>query len=218
MPPKQINMPNHQRHHRPRQNPRVQRKKSRQRVMPIFRPADHQPLQTPAHQRQRPQQIDRHLARPETFLVPRQQITRQRNRQHQLQQDEPEPEIDLARRLVSPVNHHLHQMQHQQHRHELRRVMMQTAQKPPAAHLVLDVINALSHALLRTGAVSHPEKHPRDKLHHQRKSQRAAPDITPARPARNALIQRRAQHPAPPRPLIQPVKYSSASVQDSSQR
>ena len=185
----------------------MQREEAREGVMSILRAADDDFLQARSNQRHDGGNVRRHLGCPIAFLVPRQQVAGERHAQHQAEQRQPEPEVHFARRFVGPVNHHLHQMQHQQHRHHMRRVMMQPAQQPAARHFVLDEINALPRRL-RTGAVSHPEKNSRDELRDETKRQRAAPDVTPARAARNVFVQRLVRQLAEADAVIQPVEQA----------
>src|SRR5688500_8942077 len=97
-------------------------------------------------------------------------------------------------------------MQHQQHRHDLRGVMMQPAQQPSTRHLVLNVIDAFPRGL-RARAVGHPQENPRDELNRQRESQRASPHVTPARAARNILVQRLLRKLLIAGAMIQPVEH-----------
>src|SRR5438067_2058293 len=133
----------------------------------MIRPGITMAPQTSADKRDGDDEIGGYLGSPKPFLVPGEEVTGQRKSEHELQEDQAEPEIDLARRFVRTVNDHLHQMKDQKHGHGLGRVMMQSAQEPAASHLILDVINALPGSL-RAGAIGHPEENAGDELDGER--------------------------------------------------
>ena len=81
---------------------------------------------------------------------------------------------------------------------------MQPAQKMPAGHVFLNVINALPRGL-PAGAVAHPQENAGDKLDHQREGQRAAPHVTPARAAGDFFKKRLADVIADAGAVVQPV-------------
>src|SRR4051794_2649893 len=83
--------------------------------------------------------------------------------------------------------------------------MMQSPQQPSATHFILDVVNAFP-GRLRTGAVRHPQKNAGNELDRESESQCAPPDIAPARPAGNVLIQSFVNHLPAARAVVKPVK------------
>src|SRR2546427_1993117 len=95
-------------------------------------------------------------------------------------------------------------MQEQQDGHGLSGIMVQAAQQPPTAHLMLDVIDAFPCGL-RARAVRHPEKQASDKLHKKRKQQCASPDVTPTRSSWNVLVEGLVDEPLATRALVQPI-------------
>ena len=173
--------------------------------MAIVGPADDQFRQPLVHQ---PQKIRRHARGPVALLVPRKQISGERKAEHDLHQHQAEPKIHFPRRTIRPVDHHLHQVQHQQHDHRLGRVMVQPAQQPAPVHLILDVEDAFP-SRMSAGAVGHPKKNAGDDLHEEREHQRAAPNVSPARAAGNPLVQRFMHEAAISRAMIQPVEQFS---------
>ena len=96
-----------------RQHAGVQREEARQRVMAVLAAADDQLLQRLADDRHQRDHVRRHLGGPIAFLVPRQQVAGERQRQHDLHQDQADPEIDLARRAVRAVDDDLHEVDRQ---------------------------------------------------------------------------------------------------------
>ena len=129
-------------------------------------------------------------------------------RQHDLHQDEADPEIDLARCAVRAVDHDLHEVQRQQHDHRLGREVMHAAQQPAGRHLVLDVVHAFPGGLA-AGAVRRPQHQAGDDLHEEAKRERAAPDVAPPRPARNVLVQRIVHERAVAGAVIQPIEEAA---------
>src|ERR1041384_2493169 len=83
--------------------------------------------------------------------------------------------------------------------------MMNPPQQPPAAHLMLNVINRLPSALRRR-AIRHPQKKPRDELNCECENQRRSPHVAPPRSARDRLKQQRMQNPAIPCSRVQPIE------------
>ena len=111
-----------------RQHAGVQREEPRERVMAVVAAADDEPLQRLADDRHQRHHVRGHLRGPIAFLVPRQQVAGERQRQHDLHQDQAEPEIDFARRAVRAVDHDLHEVHGQQHDHRVGREVMHAAQ------------------------------------------------------------------------------------------
>ena len=120
-------------------------------------------------------------------------------------EEKPKPVIHLTRRFVGPVNEDLHEMEDEQHVHRLRGEVVNPAQQPAAGHFVLDIIDAFP-GRLRTGAVSHPEKNPGNKLDGERESERAAPNIAPARAAWHIFIEGFVKEFFVAGPVVQPGK------------
>src|SRR5688572_13985858 len=85
-----------------------------------------------------PSKIRGDLCCPKTLLIPREQVARQRQCEHQHEQRETEPEVDFTGSLVSAINDYLHEMQCQEDGHGMGGEVVQAAQQPTAAHLVLD--------------------------------------------------------------------------------
>jgi hypothetical protein len=140
--PEQINVRDDQPDDRGRQHSRVQREEPREGVMAVIGSSNDEPLQRGSDDRDDRREIRRDLRGPIPFLVPGQQVTGQRQRERELQQDEAEPEVHFARRSVGAVDDHLHQMQHEQNGHGVRSVVVKSAQEPSASHAFLNVINA----------------------------------------------------------------------------
>ena len=157
--------------------------------MAVISPADDEALQRGPDDRSNGHDVRGDFCGPVTFLVPGQQVAGEREGQHEQQEAEAEPEVDFARGFVGPVDDHLHQVQDEQDVHHRGSEVVNAAQQPAASHLVLDVINAFP-CRLRTRAVGHPEKKPGDELDGEAKDQRAAPDVTPARAARDVFVKR----------------------------
>src|SRR5204863_195098 len=67
------------------------------------------------------------------------------------------------------------------------------------------VIHTLPRAL-RARAVVHPQDDARDELHRDRKRERAAPNVAPARAAGNVLIERQARQPTVAGACIEPIE------------
>ena len=155
MAAEQENVPHQQGDHTGGKDAGVEREKTRQSVMPVIRPADDESLKRRADAGNDAQDVRCHFGGPVAFLIPGQQITGERKRQHELEQTEPEPEIDFSRGPVSAVDDHLHKVEHQQHVHHGSGEMMDAAQQPTAVHFVLNVVDALPRRL-RTRAVGHP--------------------------------------------------------------
>ena len=144
-------------------------------------------------------------------MVPRQQVAGERQSQHDLHQDEAEPEIDLARRTVRAVDHHLHKVERQQHDHRVGHEVVHAAQQPAARHLVLDVVDALPGGL-RAGAVRGPQHHAGDDLHEEAEHQRAAPDVAPARAAGNVFVERVVHERAVAGAMVQPIEEAAHPI------
>ena len=111
MPPKKRDVQREKKNQQQRQHSGVKSEKPRQRLVAIIGSADDQFRQSLIHQ---PEQVRRHAGGPVSFLVPRQQIAGQRKAQHDLHQNQPEPKIHFPRGPIRPVDHDLHQMQHEQ--------------------------------------------------------------------------------------------------------
>jgi len=101
----------------------------------------------------------------------------------------------------------LQQVQGEQHYHRLRHEMMHGPQQPAALHFILNVINAFPRRLARR-AVSHPQEQPGNHLRGEREDQRAAEDISPARAARDVLVQRFVKRVAIAGAMIEPVEQA----------
>ncbi len=114
--------------HAARENARVNREEPRERLLPVVRSADDDALETVADEGYDAEQTERDLRCPVAFLVPRQLIAAERDQEHKHEQDEADPEIEFARRLVGPGDDHLHEMRDQQGREDLRQIMMEPAQ------------------------------------------------------------------------------------------
>ena len=178
MTAEQVNMPDDEQHQQARQHTGVQRKEARQCVMPVLGATDDELLHLRPGERDEVHQVGGDTGGPKSFLIPRQQVAGQRQGQHEQQQQDTKPVVHLTRRLVRAVDHDLHQVQQQQHRHELRRPVVNAAQQPAAGHLVLDVVDRLPR-VAGAGAVAHPQKHAGDELYEDGERERAAPDVAP---------------------------------------
>ena len=183
----------------------VQREEARQRMVAVFAAADHELLQGFADEGDQAHEARRHAGRPIAALIPREQIAGERQAQDDLHQNQAEPEIEFARRFICAVDHHLKQVERQQHDHGLRHVMVQPAQQPAELHLVLDVIGAFP-GRLTAGAIGHPEKQAGDHLHGESKHERAAPDVAPARAAGHSFVERFMQESADAGAIFDPAK------------
>ena len=172
--------------------------------MPVIRSAQHQGFQLLADQRRAAQNVCSHLSGPVAFLIPWQQISGQRQRQRKLKKDDAEPEVYLARRTIGAINHHLHEVQDQQHGHHLGRPMVQPPQEMPAGHVIVDVVHTLPRGL-PAGTVAHPQEDAGDELNHQGKGQRTAPHVAPARATGYIFKQHLANVTANARTVIQPI-------------
>ena len=208
MPTKQEHVQRQENHEERRQHARVQREEPRECVMTVVAAADDQPLQRFADHGHERDHVRRDLRRPISFLVPRQQVTREREPEHELHQNEAEPEIDLARRAIRAVDHDLHEVDRHQHDHHLRREVVHAAQQPAGRHLVLDVVNAFPRRL-RAGAVRRPQDQARHDLHEKAKAQRAAPYVPPPRTARNVLVQRGVGERPDTGAVIEPIEQAT---------
>src|SRR5439155_21578785 len=125
----------------------VQGKKTGQGMVPIVSAADDDALEVRPEDRYHRHEVGRDFGGPKTFLVPGQQVTSEGEGEHQLQQDDAEPEVDFARSLVRAVNDDLHQVQRQQDDHHMRGVVVQSAQEPASYHDILDVIDTFPGCL-----------------------------------------------------------------------
>ena len=128
--------------------------------------------------------------------------------QHELKQDEPEPEVDLARRSICSVDQHLHHVQHQKHDRDLGHVVVDPAKQPSTRHLVLNEPDAFPRTL-GIRAVGGPEHNASDQLHHHREHERAAPDVPPAGATRNALVEHTSEEPAVSCAVVEPAEKIS---------
>lgn len=188
MPAEDRDVQRQKRDQRCRQDTGVHREESSQRMMTILRASLCEVLQLWTNDRSGSHDFGRDLRRVVALLIPRQQIAGQSESQHDLHQDQAEPEINFSRSLVRPVDHDLHQVQCQQHRHGLSGEVMQSAHQPAVLHVVLDVVHALPSGRC-AGAVGRPEKEAGDDLDREGEDQRAAPDVSPACPAGDILVQ-----------------------------
>ena len=109
----QVDVPDDQQHEQARQHAGVQCEEARQRVVPVLGSADHELLQLRPDERHEVDQVSGDLGGPKPFLIPRQQVAGQRQGQHEQQQQDAEPVVHLARRLVRAVHDDLHQVQQQ---------------------------------------------------------------------------------------------------------
>ena len=183
----------------------VESEKPSERVVAVVRPADDQPLQGRAEDGYNAHDIGRHFGGPVPFLVPGQQVAHEREREHELEKAQAEPEIDLARSAVGAVDDHLHQVQHEQYIHHRRGEVMDAAQQPAGGHFVLNKIDAFPRGL-RTRAVRHPKEEAREELHGQAKDESAAPDVAPARAARDVFVQGILDDPPVTRSTVEPLE------------
>ena len=203
--PEQVNVADDERDDQPGDDARMQREETRQRVMPVVAAAHDDLLQFRSDERGDRGDVRGDPRGPEALLVPGQQVTGQRERQHQHQQDDARPEVEFPRGLVGAVDDHLHQVQDEQHGHRVRGVMMEPAQEPAAPHLMLDEVDALPRGL-RTRAVRQPEEAAGDHLDHEAERQRAAPDVAPARAAGNVFVERFVDQPLVAGAVVEPVE------------
>ena len=196
----------HGQHHENRQHPGVEGKKPGQRKVTVLHPADGQLLQPRPDERDQCQEIRGDFrGAPKGLLIPRQQIAAQRLGHNKQQQQDAQPIVDLARRLVRTIDHDLHQVQQQQHWHQVRCPVVDAPQQPAAAYLVLDVVDRLPR-IAGAGAVAHPQKQSGDHLHKQCERHCAAPDVSPPRAAWDVLVQERPNKPANPGAVLNPTK------------
>ena len=104
----EVNMPDQQGNDQSRDDSGVQSKEPRQGMVPIVRSADDESLQGRPYSRNRHHQIGSHPGGPKAFLVPRQQVTGQREGKDKLQQDYAElhtaifEAAQVHRRLCAP--------------------------------------------------------------------------------------------------------------------
>ena len=205
VPPEQVNVSRDQGDQGARQHARVEREEARQGEVAVVRAADQDLLHRRAHHGRDRCDARGNLGRPVPLLVPRQQVARQRQPQHDVQQDDAEPEVDLAGGLVRARHDHLHEVQDEQDHGGVGHVVVDTAEHPAAGHHVLDVVDALPGAL-RIGTVRGPEDHAGHKLHGDREGQRAAPHIAPLRTAGDRFDEGLAEHRPIPRPVVEPAE------------
>ena len=82
--------------------------------MTILGPADNDLLQKTADHWHLTRDFSRHLRRPIPLLMRGEKVTGQREAEHDLHENQAEPEVHLARRAVGPVDNHLHEVQRKQ--------------------------------------------------------------------------------------------------------
>ena len=114
------------------------------------------------------------LGGPVALLVPRQQVAGERQAQHDVQQDQAEPEVDLARRAVGAVDDTCIRCSASRTIIACAVKWWMPAQQPAAPHLVLDVVDALPGGL-RAGAVGHPQEHAGDRSGRRRRRRACCP-------------------------------------------
>ena len=100
-------------------------------------------LQGRSQQRHDPQDLGGDLGGPVSPFVPGQQVSGEGRSHHQPHQKQSEPPVDLAGRTVGTRDHHLYEMEDQQHDHGVGGVVMQPPDEPAQLHLVLDEVDAL---------------------------------------------------------------------------
>ncbi len=183
----------------------MQRKEASQRVMAIVGATDDDLLHLGPDHRHDAEQVGGHARGPISLLIPREQVTGQRQAQHDQHQHQAEPEVDFARGPIGAIDDHLHQVERQQHDHGLREKVVHPAQQPAAGHFVLNVEHAFPSGL-RTGTVVHPEKQAGDHLRDEHERERAAPHVAPAGAAGNALVECFVHQLAATGAMVQPIE------------
>ena len=88
----------------------MQSKESRERRIAVVATTHDDLLDLRAEKGHQHHQIGRHVRRPESFLIPGQQVAGQCQSEHDLHQDQAQPKVDFPRCFVGMVNHHLTQV------------------------------------------------------------------------------------------------------------
>ena len=123
------------------QDPDVQGVEARQRVMAVDGPADQDRLEHRADAGDAAGDVGRHLSREEALLVPRQQITRERQAQDDAHERDAEPPVHFARRQMGPGDDDLQHVDGEEDDHRLRAEVVQAADQPAEVHLILDEVD-----------------------------------------------------------------------------
>ena len=143
MLPKEIDVQSDQCDQETRKNPGMQGEETGERIVTRFVATNHELLDLIPNQGRVTHDVGRHLSRPVALLIPRQQVAGQPEPHRDPEQGQPEPEVELARRFVGPIDHHLHEVQNQENNHELRGPMVNSAQPITARNLLLNMIHTL---------------------------------------------------------------------------
>ncbi len=171
-----------------RQHAGVQGEKARRREVSERRPADRQLVHLSANSRQQQEEAGSHLGAPVAVLVPGEEVAGEVQGQRQHAGEHDGPEEKFPRRPIGPAEDRLHQVNADQHEHDLGGVVMHRPQQPSAEHLRLNVVDAFPGGL-GGGAVVHPEDDAADELREEKEGDRRRPDVPPRRPAGDGAIQ-----------------------------
>ncbi len=123
------------------------------------------------------------------FLVPRQQITGERHRQHQAKERAAGNPENFAAAFVRAVEKSLRQMKKHHDHDRARSVGVQAAQKRSAGYFLHDVSDGRVRVIGRRHVIKR-KKYSGDGLRDKKKQQDRAENVSPARAARDRLVQR----------------------------
>ncbi len=148
--------------------------------------------------------VDRDDGRPIRALVPRKQISRQAEREHEEQQHDAGRPRNFSRALVRAEKQHAQQMQHGEDHDEAGAEEMKPAQHAAELQLRHDETQALVR-VCRHRHVVHRQRDAGDELQRQEEQQHAAEREKPVHVARHRLVENAPQAGSISSAIVEPV-------------
>ncbi len=179
VPPHQVDVRHNEGDQRRRQQEDVRRVPPEQCQGPEVRPSPHDRREVLTDDGGAPRHVDRDRRRPVGFLIPWQQVARQREAEDDQQQHDARDPGDLARLLVRAEQHNPQHVDYGGNDDEAGAEEVQAADDPAEGQLIADVADAVVR-VLRRGHVVHREDDAGEELDGKEEEQDAAGDEPPA--------------------------------------
>ncbi len=154
--------------------------------------------------RRQPRNVDRHDRRPIGALVPGQQVSGQREGEHEPQERQAREPCDLPRRLVRTEDDDAQQMKDQEHDEKARAEMMEPTDEA-SGRRAADEAHAFVGVVGR-GCVVEREERAREQLDRDQAEEHAAECERPSGAGGYLLIEQRMARRAETRPRVEPLQ------------